>query len=146
MKILVVDDDLIIHTILKSHCETLNHDYMGLFNGNDAANTVKMNDINLVMLDIFMDEKEGLATLRELKTYIPEVPVYAMSSDEFYLDLANNIGACGYLVKPFTLDDFQDVIDGKSRNCIDCRVKRTWHGKCGRQYSFDYGFETKKNQ
>lgn len=134
MNVLLIDDDETYHDLFNSSLKRLGHSYFGLYSGIGASKLVADEDIGIVALDIFMPDKEGLSTLTDLRVYNPTLPIYAISGDEFYLKLAEDLGACGSMQKPITFDGIQDLVDGKRRNCTDCRAKRQGHGQCSRQY------------
>ena len=65
------------------------------------------NPTDLIILDIFMPEKEGLEVIMELKHEFPEVRIIAMSgegtkvSGHNYLQIVEKLGALQTFHKPF---------------------------------------------
>jgi CheY-like chemotaxis protein len=78
----------------------------------------------VVVLDMFMPEKDGLETLRELRQIDPEVRVLAISGggarqNVQILQPAVRMGAAKALLKPFKLDDLltalRDLLPAQSQ-------------------------------
>ena len=72
------------------------------YNGNEALEKVKENEIHLIILDIMMPEKDGLETLEELRKdkSIPVILLSAKSEDYDKIGGLNQ-GADDYITKPF---------------------------------------------
>lgn len=114
-EILVIEDDRKLRELL---CETLTeHDYDVRSARNGALGLKLFNEasIDLVILDIFMPEKDGLEVIRELKAESPDCKIIAMSGGgrlgkETYLMAASRMGADHVLGKPFDLQEFVDAV------------------------------------
>jgi len=113
--ILVVDDE---KPILKFVSEALNSEYNVFTSENisSAEDILKNNDIDLVILDIVMPEKNGIDMIMEIKKSKPEIIILAISggggiSGRFdYLPVAKLIGAASTLQKPFSLSELRDQV------------------------------------
>lgn len=139
MNILLVDDDDFYQILVGEYCKEFGHKFSYLKNGINAVECAIDGKAHVVLLDILMDGKEGLSTLKDLKIYCPAIPVYTISSDEFYLDMSIELGACGSILKPVTYDNMTSVLNGQKRDCIDCRFEGQGLGRCGRQHSAHSG-------
>ena len=64
--ILVVDDDREIVGAIEIYLKKEGYNIIKAYNGNEALEKVKENEIHLIILDIMMPEKDGLETLEEL--------------------------------------------------------------------------------
>ncbi|MDR3375204.1 MAG: response regulator, partial [Ancalomicrobiaceae bacterium] len=65
--------------------------------------------VDAVVVDIFMPEMDGLATIREMRIRAPHIPIIAMSGHSVtngsrpdFLKMAVKLGATQALQKPFT--------------------------------------------
>ena len=71
--------------------------------GEACLEAINSKDIDLVLLDIMIPKKDGIAVLRELKQAgkIPQLPVYILSALSDMEKVAEGIalGARGYFVK-----------------------------------------------
>ena len=65
-----------------------------------------LDDVDVVVTDILMPEKDGIALLMELREHAPDLPVIAISdggriSSLNYLETASAMGAVAVFNKPF---------------------------------------------
>ena len=100
--ILVVDDDREIVGAIEIYLKKEGYNIIKAYNGNEALQKVKENDIHLIILDIMMPEKDGLETLEELRKdkSIPVILLSAKSEDYDKIGGLNQ-GADDYITKPF---------------------------------------------
>lgn len=111
--ILIVDDAPEVRFNLKKTLEKENHTIFEANNGIDCLNIIHNNNIDLVILDIFMPEKGGIDTLMEIKSLsIKKIIITGMplsESDAFY-NLINHYGAQKILFKPFKKMELIDSV------------------------------------
>ena len=100
--ILVVDDDKEIVKAIEIYLGKENYKIYKAYDGEQALEQIKNNNINLVILDIMMPNKDGLETLQELRKS-KNIPVIMLSAKSEDVDKINglNIGADDYVTKPF---------------------------------------------
>jgi len=63
---------------------------------------------DLALIDLFMPNREGLETIKELRKRAPDFPIIAISGDSLadcLLQVARKIGANEILQKPFSPDE-----------------------------------------
>jgi CheY-like chemotaxis protein len=112
--ILIIDDDEVNRLVLSSvlqknhiHCIMAENGAAGLQTAID-----KMPDI--ILLDIFMPDENGFDILTMIKENqkIKHIPVYIFSilTNEADIQKAYQIGAAGYIIKPFDMNDVVDVL------------------------------------
>lgn len=80
--------------------------------GEEALRIFKENEINLLLTDMRMPEKDGLSLLHEVKRLRPEIPVIlitAYGTIESAVD-AMKEGAADYLLKPIKMEEVELVI------------------------------------
>jgi len=104
--ILVVEDDLPVRTVIRRMLEAEGHTVFEAENGKEAMALYHREQIDLVIMDIILPEKEGLETIKELKRESPEIKIIAISGGgkvkpPFYLNLARKFGADRTFEKPF---------------------------------------------
>ena len=126
MNLLIIDDDPLFRTLISVFAERLGIKCLELPNGLGALLTLTENNVDMVLLDILMDEQEGLQTLTEIKTYF-NVPVVMVSSDEHYLDTASNLGADAVVRKPVTYEAFVEIINkyGQGKDRLNLRSEES---------------------
>ena len=100
--ILVVDDDKEIVKAIEIYLGKENYKIFKAYDGNEALKILKENDIQLVILDIMMPNKDGLETLEEIRKD-KKIPVIMLSAKSEDIDKINglNCGADDYVTKPF---------------------------------------------
>ncbi|WP_291327726.1 response regulator [Desulfovibrio sp. UCD-KL4C] len=115
-RILVVDDDPISRQILRAMLEKEGHVISEAEDGVKAVNNYDKGSVDLVITDIFMPEKEGVQTVRELIKENPEVKIIAVSggsSSANYdsLDWIKMFGVKYTFTKPFNSKAIISAID-----------------------------------
>lgn len=101
--ILVADDNVQITSILKKYIEKEGWHCQVVHDGAAAVAAVRGADIDLVVLDIMMPQKDGFQVCREIRTFsmIPVIMLTARGED-FEKIMGLDIGADDYIVKPFS--------------------------------------------
>ena len=100
--ILICDDQPDIVNALKIYLSPEGYRLFTAFNGSDALELVRQEDIHLVLLDVMMPKMDGItatARIRELSN-IPIILLTAKSETEDMV-LGLNVGADDYITKPF---------------------------------------------
>ncbi|WP_320175748.1 response regulator [Maridesulfovibrio sp.] len=115
-RILVVDDDPISRQVLKAMLEKEGHLVTEAEDGVKAVKGDDRNLIDLVITDIFMPEKEGVQTVRELMKENPDIKIIAVSggsSSANYdsLDWIKMFGVKYTFTKPFNATAILAAID-----------------------------------
>lgn len=100
--ILVVDDDKEIVGAIEIYLKKEGYNILKAYNGKQALEVIKENEIHLIILDIMMPEKDGLETLEEIRKEktIPVILLSAKSEDYDKIGGLNS-GADDYITKPF---------------------------------------------
>ena len=100
--ILVVDDDKEIVGAIEIYLKKEGYNILKAYNGEEALEVVKNNEIHLIILDIMMPKKDGLETLEEIRKdkSIPVILLSAKSEDYDKIGGLNS-GADDYITKPF---------------------------------------------
>jgi signal transduction histidine kinase len=115
--VLVVDDNPLILNVLKSLFNSANYQVYTSCNGEEAKETLKNKNVDLIICDVMMPEMNGYA----LHDFVREKPEFAHIPFVFLtaLDSPNEkqegqaLGADDYLVKPFDPEELLAVVSGK---------------------------------
>ena len=103
IRIIIADDHAVVRKGLKQiFDETLDLTVTDeASSGNELLDKIKINDYDVVILDISMPGKDGLDTLKELKGIKPNLPVliFTIYPEEQYAVRVLKAGASGYINK-----------------------------------------------
>ena len=115
--ILVVDDDLSVLDVMSEMLRLEGHVVTVAENGKEAIDQVAANNIDLVITDLIMPEKEGLETIADIRRSHADMPIIAISGGGRlgpmdYLETAKFIGADATLAKPFARAELIEAVDG----------------------------------
>ena len=104
-RIMIVDDDLQIRNMLRLTLERQGYEVVEAADGVEAINQYKAGQIDVVITDIVMPEKEGIELIMELKGLDPAVQIIAISgggriNPEDYLKWARRFGVERTFSKP----------------------------------------------
>ena len=102
-KILVVDDESRIRSIIKKYAEFEGHSIVEAANGMEAVYLCRGNEFDIVIMDIMMPELDGFSACREIRK-ISSVPIIMLSARGEEYDRINGfeVGVDDYVVKPFS--------------------------------------------
>jgi DNA-binding NtrC family response regulator len=119
-KILVVDDDDQLRDMLLEVLSSLDYFPIGVKDGEEALNQLKIQDFDLVVSDIRMPKMDGLALLKSIKEKAPDLPVVMITGFPSICPVQKVMqeGADGYLAKPFRIEKIdqlmRDLLSGES--------------------------------
>ncbi|NVK20050.1 MAG: response regulator [Methylocystaceae bacterium] len=113
-RILIVDDDVDICFAMSAMLIGKGFDVAHSHDGNAAMDLLRTECFDLVILDIFMPEKDGLETIGEIRRLNTTIKIIAMSGYDKSrfnpLEYARSLGANEALAKPFSADKLLDCI------------------------------------
>jgi len=111
-RILVVDDE---RTIRELVCEVLadeGYEVVGASNGSEALSALERNaSFSLVVLDMWMPVMNGWQFAAEVAERGIAVPIVVMTAAREARHRAEEIGAIGYIGKPFDVDQFIEAVE-----------------------------------
>lgn len=115
-RILLIDDDNDVRTMLRQMLTHFGHTVIEARNGREGLELFPHANVDLVITDIVMPEKEGLEVLMDLRLRKPPVKIIAISgggrqSSRDYLHAAKLMGAGRVLAKPFSSEALITAID-----------------------------------
>jgi len=114
-RILVVDDEAQIRTMLTQMLEQEGYTVHTAENGEEGISLVRRYAFDLVITDMIMPVKDGLKFIMELVRDYPEQKILAISGGgaikaERYLTMAGYLGDIATLEKPFKRDVFLESV------------------------------------
>ena len=101
--ILICDDERDIVNALKIYLNDPDYVLFEAHNGKEAVETVRENEIHLVLLDIMMPLMNGIEAMSQIRGFsnVPIILLTAKSEDADKV-LGLNVGADDYITKPFS--------------------------------------------
>ena len=138
-RVLIVDNDAEMVSMLERHLEREGHAVTGLTGGAEAGAALAREEFDLVLTDLVMEPMDGLALLREAQRLQPRCRIILMTafaSVETAIE-AMRQGAYDYLTKPFKLPQLSVVV---RRALEDQRLRdevRQLRAQVQQRYSFD---------
>lgn len=110
-RILVIEDDDDFRKMLMLMLQQAGYVTLEASNGEEGLRVYNSEQIDLVVTDIFMPEKEGMQTVLELMEKNPAVKIIAISgggsSDKLeYLESVKDFGVQKTFAKPFVTREF----------------------------------------
>ncbi len=104
-RILVVDDDPAGRESIAIMLESAGFLVDQAEQGAAALRLLRAHEPDLVITDILMPQKEGIETIREVRSLLPHTPIIAISGGTEggadYLKMAQSFGANAVMAKPF---------------------------------------------
>ncbi len=103
MKLLIVDDEMKIRTIIRKYAEFDGFEVEEASDGMQAVSMCKLNTYDLLIVDVMMPELDGFSAVREIRKF-SNVPVLMLSArgEEYDRIHGFEIGIDDYVVKPFS--------------------------------------------
>ena len=103
-KILVVDDEQSIVTLLKYNLETAGYIVEVAYDGEEALKKVETEQPELIVLDVMLPKKDGIEVCKTIRSDKNLVPILMLTAkdDEFDRVLGLELGADDYMTKPFS--------------------------------------------
>lgn len=118
--ILLVEDNIDIHNLIKDILVKNNYNVIDAFSGTEVISLIEKNEINLILLDLMLPGVNGEEIINKVK----DIPIIVISAKLAPEDKINVLldGADDYITKPFDINELlarinvQFRINNKKRN------------------------------
>ena len=114
-KVLIVEDDPMVSMINEQYVNRNKAFRVAgtCKDGKSALAYLENNDVDLIVLDVYMPLIDGFETLRQIRKNKKSVDIIMVTAanDRASLEEALHLGVVDYLVKPFTYDRFRIALD-----------------------------------
>ena len=109
-KVLIVEDDPMVAMINSQFIKKVDgFEVAGMCrNGLEALDFLGENDVDLILLDVYMPVMNGTDTLKKIRTMkkTAEVIMVTAANDSATIEETMHLGVHDYLIKPFTFERF----------------------------------------
>jgi DNA-binding response OmpR family regulator len=116
LRILLVDDERGFVDVISKRMTKRNFDVTKAYSGKEALQALRKMDFDVVILDLKMEDMDGIEILKIFKKIVPDLPVIMLTghgSEEAARD-GIQLGASDYLTKPCDLEELivkiQDIV------------------------------------
>lgn len=114
-RILVGDDDADVRSVLRRHLTAAGHEVIEAVDGRECLEVLRTGAVDLLVLDIYMPQPDGIAVIAQANRDFAHVPILAISgggivSQDQTLEIARRLGAKRTLKKPFEREDLLSFV------------------------------------
>jgi response regulators consisting of a cheY-like receiver domain and a winged-helix DNA-binding domain len=112
-KLLVVDDEAKIREVIKEYSEFSGYEVTEAADGMSAIGLCKLNDYDLIIMDVMMPKLDGFSSVKEIKKF-KDIPVIMLSArgEEYDKLFGFELGVDDYVVKPFSPKELMARVKG----------------------------------
>jgi len=109
IKLLLVDDEKGFVDVIAKRMSKRNIDVTKAYSGTEALKALRMTDFDVAVLDLKMEDMDGIEILKLFKKIVPDLPVIMLTGHGSEAAARDGIkfGAFDYLAKPC---DFEELI------------------------------------
>lgn len=135
MKILLVEDDIMLNEMITEYIQSTGHIIKSVKSGNESLEILKNEKFDLLILDINLPDIDGFTILENMhkeKKVIPTIYISALIDIED-ISRAFDLGCFDYLKKPFHLKELTLRIN----KILKTRIVPQRHKRLSKNYSFD---------
>ena len=113
-RILIVEDDRSINTLIKKNLELVWHVCVSAFDGESVFVELEKQSFDLILLDIMLPKMDGFEVIQKMNEDIPVIFLTARGAVQDRIK-GLNLGADDYIVKPFDMMEMQARVESVLR-------------------------------
>ncbi|MFA9372751.1 MAG: response regulator transcription factor [Poseidonibacter sp.] len=117
MRILLLEDDLILNEIITEHLEEEGYEVFSVFDGEDAQEEIYSQKFDLLLLDVNVPNINGFDLLKDIRSKEIKTAAIFITSANMLEDIEKGFksGCDDYIKKPFALKELDLRIDNIKR-------------------------------
>jgi len=108
-KILLVEDDRNLGTVIHDYLELSNYKVILARNGKEGLDEFKQGSYNLILLDVMLPLVDGFSVAQEIRKIDCDIPIIFMTAKSLKEDRLKGfkLGADDYITKPFSTEELK---------------------------------------
>ncbi len=128
MKILIVDDEEKIRSVIKEYAKFEGYEFDEAEDGRSAIDKCKSNNYDIIVMDIMMPKLDGFSAVKEIRK-TSNIPIIMLSArgEEYDKLFGFEMGIDDYVVKPFSPKELMARINAvilRSKSTTDNKEKK----------------------
>lgn len=118
LRVLVADDDEIIHQMIKDHLADCGHVVIDAHNGTAALEQLKTVEVDLALIDFRMPGMNGIEVMKKAASLVPGLPMVVITGHgSMHVAVeAMRAGASDFLTKPLKIADLDKLLHKQMQN------------------------------
>jgi len=119
-KILVVEDDMEINSLITKYLQKEGYTVQSAFNGKDALALIANQSYHLIILDLMLPKVDGHEILHQIRKN-GTTPIIILSAKDREMDKIHGLelGADDYITKPFTIGELTARVKAQLRRYLE---------------------------
>lgn len=117
MKILIVEDEPNLLSVIRKGLSEKNHDVSAALDGTTAWDMLSNNNFDVIVLDVMLPDINGIELCRRMRAagnFVPILMLTALNSSENIV-AGLNAGADDYMAKPFRFSELEARVNALAR-------------------------------
>jgi DNA-binding NtrC family response regulator len=125
IRVLLVDDEKGYLNVLSNRLSRRSIDATKVFSGTQAIQRLRKTDFDVMVLDLKMEDMDGIEVLKVVKRMVPELPVIILTGhgSQTAAKEGLSLGAFDYLTKPCELVELMDKIHEAHQDQMEKNLK-----------------------
>lgn len=121
MRILVVEDERDLNSIIVKRLNKAGYSVDSCYDGEEALDYMRLGEYDVILLDIMLPKMNGLDVVRTLRKKRDKTPVLLLTAKDAIEDRVMGLdnGADDYLVKPFAFEELLARVRVLTRRSIE---------------------------
>jgi len=106
MRLLIIEDDEVVARSLQRGLKSFMYSVDTAFTGKEGVNRAIMNDYDLIILDYYLPDANGIEIAKQIREKKHDIFIIALSNEPNVDVKIEMLSACDdYMVKPFSIDE-----------------------------------------